>query len=147
MSSTSHGDDKRREIEQLERVLGDVTAALTQLASHTDARAAVSGVVIDCADHEIRDGRARVILRSRVLVRRLLYGFLAAADHELDREAITRILWGCDYEPLRHASSVKSSIWRLRSLLTPTHLAVQTTETGYRLVLPQGTVLVAPDRG
>jgi DNA-binding SARP family transcriptional activator len=101
--------------------------------------------VIDGIRHEIRDGEIRVALSARIIPRRLLYAFVAAVDHHLDRDAITRALWACDYDPLRHASSLHSNIRRLRHLLDGTRLTIQTEENGYRLEMPPSTVVVSPN--
>jgi DNA-binding SARP family transcriptional activator len=46
------------------------------------------------------------------------------------------------YAPLRHESSVKSNVRRLRELLAGTRVRIETERDGYRLVLPPGTVVV-----
>jgi hypothetical protein len=101
-------------------------------------------LVIDGVHHEVRDGELRVVMASRTVLRRLLYAFIRAADHYLDHDAITRALWSCDYDPLRHGSSVHSNIRRLRGLFAGTRLAIQTDGSGYRLSLPPCAVVVWP---
>jgi hypothetical protein len=107
-------------------------------------RSAAPALVIDGVRHQICDGEVAVDLLSRQVLRRLLYAFAAAGDRYLDRDAITRVLWRCDYDPLRHASSVNSNIRRLRGLLARTRLAIQTEHDGYRLSLPPGATFIAP---
>jgi DNA-binding response OmpR family regulator len=101
-------------------------------------------LVIDGARHEVVDGAVRVALASHMVLRRLLHAFVAADGHHLDRDAIARALWHCDYAPERHASSIKSNIRRLRDLLAGTRAVIQTEQDGYRLSLPPGSVIVPP---
>ncbi len=58
---------------------------------------------------------------------------------------IARALWDTDYDPLRHESTLKSNIRRLRSLLAGTNAEVQNDSRGYRLLLPPGAVFIPPD--
>jgi len=101
-------------------------------------------LVIDGVRHELVDGAVRVNLAAHMVLRRLLCAFVAADGHYLDRDAIARALWGCDYAPDRHASSIKSNIRRLRDLLAGTRAVIQTEHDGYRLTLPPGSVVVPP---
>jgi hypothetical protein len=110
----------------------------------TTAAASDPAVVIDGVRHEIADRHVRVSLASRVVLRQLVYAFAAADGYFLDRNAITRALWSCDYAPLRHESSVKSNIQRLRTLLDETRLTIHTERDGYRLSVPPGSVIVPP---
>ena len=86
----------------------------------------------------------RVALASHMVLRRLLYAFVAADGHYLDCTAIARALWRCEYMPLRHASSIKSNIRRLRDLLEGTRAAILADQDGYRLTLPPESVVVLP---
>jgi DNA-binding response OmpR family regulator len=106
-----------------------------------------STLVIDMCIHEVRDGTRRVSLSSRLVLRRLLYAFAAAPSYHLSRDEIARTLWGSGYDPLRHASSVKSNIQRLRELLDGTHAVLQAEIDGYMLRLPPNTVLVGAPIG
>jgi DNA-binding winged helix-turn-helix (wHTH) protein len=108
--------------------------------------ALTSSVVIDGIRHQVADRGVRVALTSRVVLRRLLYAFAAANGHHLDRNAICHALWDCNYAPLRHESSVKSNIRRLRELLAGTRVVIQTDRDGYRLSVPPDTVVVHPLR-
>jgi hypothetical protein len=99
--------------------------------------------VIDGIRHEIRIGARRIALRGRPVSRQLLYAFAAAPSQYLARNAIARVLWGTDYDPLRHECTLKSNIRRLRMLLAG--FAELLSETGgYRIVLPDGVEFLPP---
>jgi DNA-binding response OmpR family regulator len=99
--------------------------------------------VIDGVRHEIRIGARRISLRARPASRQLLYAFAAAPSQYLARDTIARVLWGIDYDPLRHESTLKSNIRRLRMLLAG--FAELPSETGgYRIVLPDGVEFIPP---
>jgi DNA-binding response OmpR family regulator len=83
-------------------------------------------------------------LSVRPMLRRLLYAFAVAPGYHLDRSAIARSLWSADYDPLRHESSLKSNIRRLRDLLEGTGMTIETEAEGYRLLLPPSTLVVTP---
>jgi DNA-binding winged helix-turn-helix (wHTH) protein/tetratricopeptide (TPR) repeat protein len=117
----------------------------TAIAGRARDASSDSSVVIDGVHHQVIDGDVRVALTSRLMLRRLLYAFAAADHYHLDRNMIARALWASDYAPLRHESSVKSNIRRLRDLLGRTRLVIQTERDGYRLRVPSGTVVVPPD--
>ena len=102
-------------------------------------------LVIDGEHHEIRFGSHRLPLTSRSVSRQLLYAFAAAPRHHLTREMIARALWNTEYDPVRHESTLKSNIRRLRSLLAGTNVEVQNDSKGYRLLLPPGAVFIPPD--
>jgi hypothetical protein len=99
-------------------------------------------LVIDSRRHEVRGAGYRTSLAQARTLRDLLYAFAAAPDHHLTRDLIARALWNTDYAPLRHESSLKSSIRRLRALLAGTELEVKADRAGYRLLLPSHAVLV-----
>jgi tetratricopeptide (TPR) repeat protein len=102
-------------------------------------------LVIDGERHELRFGIHRLPLTSRSVSRHLLYAFAGAPKHHLTRDMIARALWDADYDPLRHESTLKSSIRRLRSLLAGTDAEVISDHNGYRLMLPPGAVFIPPD--
>jgi DNA-binding response OmpR family regulator len=111
----------------------------------SDADAPNEGaLVIDGELNEIHVGRHRVSLSSRSVLRPLIYAFACAPDHHLTRDVIARALWGTAYDPLRHESSLKSNIRRLRSLLIGTGAVLQSDGDGYRLHLPRGAVVIPP---
>lgn len=101
-------------------------------------------LVIDGEHHEIHVGKHRVSLGSRAVLRRLIYAFACSPDHHLSRDVIARVLWDAAYDPLRHESSLKSNIRRLRELLTGTGAALQSESDGYRMHLPRGAVVIPP---
>jgi tetratricopeptide (TPR) repeat protein len=117
----------------------------TAVAGRAPDASSGASLVIDGIHHQVVDGAVRVALTSRLILRRLLYEFVAADHYHLDRNTIAHALWASDYAPLRHESSVKSNIRRLRDLLGQTRLVIQTERDGYRLRVPPGTVVVPPD--
>jgi hypothetical protein len=99
--------------------------------------------VIDGIRHEIRIGARRIPLRARPVSRQLLYAFAAAPSQYLARNTIALVLWGIDYDPLRHESTLKSNIRRLRMLLAG--FAELPSETGgYSIVLPDRVEFIPP---
>lgn len=102
----------------------------------------VEPVVVDAACHELRAAAVTRSLASRSSLRALLYAFARAPDHALDRDAITQALWSTPYAPLRHDSSLKSSIRRLRALLVHAGVKLDAIADGYRLVAPVPIVFV-----
>jgi DNA-binding response OmpR family regulator len=101
------------------------------------------GLVIDGMHHEVRlDGR-RIAFGGRPAIRTLLYAFAAASSHHLTRTKIARALWGTDYDPLRHDSTIKSSIRRLRVMLAGI-AEVHVGHDGYHLVLPPDATFIPP---
>lgn len=125
----------------------DLVAQLFDQLCGRDLGRRAEPMQIDATRHELRIGAVCRSLASRVSLRGLLYAFAAAADQQLDRDAIARALWHTSYDPLRHDSSLKSSIRRLRSLLLGTGAAVEAVVDGYRLVLPPEATFVPPAPG
>jgi DNA-binding response OmpR family regulator len=101
-------------------------------------------LVINTELHEVRDGSRSICLAYRLVLRRLLYAFALAPGRYLNRDEIALTLWGSNYDPLRHASSVKSNIRRLRELLDGTRAVLQTDIDGYSLALPANAVVITP---
>ena len=101
-------------------------------------------LVIDGVRHEIQVGTHRQSLASRSVLRRLIYAFACATGRHLTRDVIARVLWDTDYDPVRHESSLRSSIRRLRSVLADSGAVVQSEQSGYRLVLPGSAVVIPP---
>ena len=104
-----------------------------------------SELVIDRITHTVRIGALQLDLKSRWTLRSLLYAFVDRHDRHLTRDAITETLWSASYHPLRHDSSIKSNIRRLRILLADAGAAIECTPEGYQLVVrarkPQQTRL------
>jgi DNA-binding response OmpR family regulator len=101
------------------------------------------GLVIDGTHHEVRiDGR-RIAFGARPAIRTLLYAFAGAASNHLTRTMIARALWDTDYDPLRHDSTIKSSIRRLRVMLAGI-AEVHVGHDGYHLVLPPDATFIPP---
>ena len=125
------------------RRAGPLRVTVSRAVKHRYAPPAA--LVIDGARHELRVGARHIPLSSRFVLRRLLYTFMAMPGHRMTREAIARTLWSVDYDPQRHASSLKSNIRRLRNVLTGTSAAIETCENGYRLCLPSGALFTPPE--
>ena len=159
-----HQGAVRRAAQHVQRAVAEAAAAgvddglIAQLhdavsASHGNQRPAEpSGVlVIDGELHEIQVGAHRLSLASRAVLRRLIYAFACAPGRHLTRDVIARVLWDTSYDPLRHESSLRSSIRRLRSLLADTGAVLHSEPSGYRLVLPRTAIVIPPlaegDRG
>ncbi|HEY0483382.1 MAG TPA: hypothetical protein VGD37_37935 [Kofleriaceae bacterium] len=142
-AAASHAAECRAD-PRLVPALYEVLRSRAAAAGRDDAAAPQPALVIDGTRHEILDGSVRVALTSRIVLRRLLYAFVTAEANYLDRAGIARALWAGDYVPLRHNSSIKSNVKRLRDLLQGTRVVIQTDQDGYRLVVPPGSVLVPP---
>ena len=56
-----------------------------------------------------RVGKRRIAFAAPPAARELLYAFATAPSHHLTRAMIARALWGVEYDPLRHDSTIKSS--------------------------------------
>ncbi len=100
-------------------------------------------LVIDGTHHEIRCGKRRIDLGARPVIRQLLYAFAGASSNHLTRTMIARALWEAEYDPLRHDSTLKSSIRRLRVVLAGL-AEVQSEHDGYHLRLPDQAIFIPP---
>jgi DNA-binding response OmpR family regulator len=103
-----------------------------------------SCLVIDGLRHELRMSGRRIPLGARPVARQLLYAFAGTPARRLTRSMIARVLWAVDYDPLRHDSTVKSNIRRLRTLLAGLAEVHTEADGGYHLLLPDSAVFIPP---
>jgi tetratricopeptide (TPR) repeat protein len=136
-TSASVDDDL---VPRLYEVLLDSAALTGSRPGHDEPGHAL---VIDGAHHEIRSGGNRIALGARRTIRCLLYALAGAPSNHLTRATIARLLWGADYDPRRHDSTINSNIRRLRLLLAGI-AAVHSEQDGYHLVLPDDTLFISP---
>lgn len=99
-------------------------------------------VVIDARAHELRSPGVIVPLRTRPIVRRLLYALAAHAGRPISKEALASAAWERDYSPLVHDNPLKSNVGHLRRLVAASGLVIIAEEIGYRLELPPGAVFI-----
>lgn len=107
--------------------------------------AAPTTLTIDATRHELCIGAIRYSLATRRALRALLYAFAAAPGHTLSRDAIAHALWRTTYDPLRHDSSLKSSIRRLRALLGASSATIEAVDAGYRFIPAAPLELIAKE--
>jgi AAA domain len=119
----------------------DVVPALDAWARETEARRESGAplkadLVLDATRHELRHGPTRSSLKSRPVLRRLLYALAAKPGVVLSKDELTQSMWGLAYDPLRHDTPLWQNIRRLRKFVTPAGLGVEVDEEGYRLIAP-----------
>jgi hypothetical protein len=100
----------------------------------------VEPVILDVDNEALRWGKNETALGQRPALRRLLY--LLAPGTPVDKPTLATALWGTAYKPSTHDNALWVNMMRLRKLVAPAGLTVQTTETGYRLIAPAGLVVV-----
>jgi hypothetical protein len=101
-------------------------------------------VVIDARDHTLRVGEAVISLKTRHVLRRLLYGFAREPGRCLGKERLAELAWGVEYDPRVHDGALKVNVLRLRALLRDTGLSIDLDVDGYRLEAPPDLVFVEP---
>ena len=125
---------------------GEVPRAIRDRAKAARACVATAetcDLIIDRRRHTVQIGDQRVCLGARWTLRSLFYAFVDHRDHHLTRDEIAERLWAVTYHPLRHDSSIKSNIRRLRMLLVETGAEIECAPEGYKLVLPPRCTTVA----
>jgi hypothetical protein len=105
-------------------------------------RASSAGVVLDCRAHELRLSDRSISLKGRPTLCRILYAMARAPNETHSKESLAHLLWGDRYHPLRHDNAFWVNVRRLRKVLENTGLSVEHVEDGYRLMVPQGFVLL-----
>jgi hypothetical protein len=124
--------------------LQDILLGLAELpAARGDTGSPDRHLEIDGIRHELRLGTHRILLGTRPVTRQLLYAFAGAPSNYLTRAAVARSLWRVDYDPIRHDSTMKSNIRRLRTLLAGL-AEIRSEAGGYHLLLPSGTTFIPP---
>ena len=98
-------------------------------------------VVLDTRSHELEWSGGRASLKSRPVLRRLLYALAARPGVVMTKDELVQSMWSTDYNPLRHDTPLWQNVRRLRKLLGPAGLGVEVDENGYRLVAPDGFVM------
>ncbi len=106
------------------------------LAQKRQAVAGPGATVLDTRQHELRCGAEIVSLRSRPVLRRLLYTLAEDPGALVSKEVLVERTWSVAYDPLRHDTALWQNIHRLRRLLEPLSLGVEVDEDGYRLLAP-----------
>lgn len=129
---------RRAQAEAAEEADAGLVAQLAAAIGLGDA--AAEPVVLDVDGETLRWGAQSVALGPRPALRRLL--FVLASGGNLDKAALAAELWGTAYKPITHDNALWVNMMRLRKLVAPAGLTVQTTEAGYRLVAPAGLVVV-----
>jgi DNA-binding winged helix-turn-helix (wHTH) protein len=137
-------DEARRERELgeaealRENVDGDLLGLLLEAARRrNEPIPSADAVVLDGTEHEVRTSEHTVSLRTRPVLRRLLYALAASPRALVSKEALVQSTWSVAYDPLRHDTALWQNIHRLRRLLEPTGLGIEVDELGYRLTTPK----------
>ncbi|HEV7558896.1 MAG TPA: hypothetical protein VGO00_25665, partial [Kofleriaceae bacterium] len=97
-------------------------------------------IILDVAAEALRCGKRSIALSQRPALRQLLY--LLAGAGTVDKTTLATALWGAAYKPATHDNALWVNMARLRKLVSPIGLAVQTNDIGYRLVAPSDLVVV-----
>ncbi|MBK8995184.1 MAG: winged helix-turn-helix domain-containing protein [Myxococcales bacterium] len=150
--------EARRLIEQARREAAlagadpEVLASLEEWArrragvvSEPPPAARAPSAVLDVNGHELRWPGGRASLKSRPVLRRLLYTLAARAGSVVSKDELTRAMWGSDYDPLRHDTPLWQNVRRLRQLVAPAGLGLEVDEDGYRLVASEGLIVDGAD--
>ncbi len=92
-------------------------------------------MIVDRVRHEVVLGPKVIALRSRPVLRRLLYALVERVGQTSTKDDLTRAVWSQPYDPLRHDNPLFVNLSRLRQLLRDTGLAiaVDNDHGGYRL--------------
>lgn len=140
----SSNDEARRERELgeaealREAVDGDLLGLLLEAARRREEPIpSADAVVLDGTEHEVRTSEHTVSLRTRPVLRRLLYALAASPAALVSKETLVVATWSVGYDPLRHDTALWQNIHRLRRLLEPTGLGIEVDELGYRLTTPK----------
>jgi hypothetical protein len=100
-----------------------------------------SAVVLDGRAHELRFAGGTVPLQRRPALRRLLY---ALARGPASKTRLAERLYGRAYKPSTHDNALWMNVMRLRKLIQPAGMRIETSDGDYRLVPPGGFVFL-PD--
>jgi len=98
-------------------------------------------VVLDSERHELRTDAGATSLKSRPVLRKLLYCLASRANSVVSKDDLVFAMWATEYDPLRHDTPLWQNVRRLRQLLAPVGLGVEVDELGYRLVVPESLTL------
>lgn len=127
-----------------ENVDGDLLGLLLEAARRKDPIPAADAVVLDGTENELRTSEDKLSLRTRPVLRRLLYALAATPGSLVSKESLVESTWSVPYDPLRHDTALWQNIHRLRRLLEPTGLGIEVDELGYRLTTPKNFQFLRP---
>lgn len=127
-----------------ENVDGDLLALLLEAAKKPQPILAAHSVVLDGVENELRTSEDTLSLRTRPVLRRLLYALAANPGVLVSKETLVEQTWSVAYDPLRHDTALWQNIHRLRRLLEPTGLGIEVDELGYRLTTPKEFRFLSP---
>ena len=146
--------EARREFEAARRAAATESVdaeVLSSLEEWARKRAGVSSepppvnvcarVVLDTRSHELRHETDRISLKTRPVLRRLLYALASRPNVVVSKDDLVQKMWSVAYDPLRHDTPLWQNIRRLRQLVATVGLAVEVDESGYRLLVPDGFVV------
>lgn len=103
--------------------------------------------VVDGRRHELRSGATVISLKSRHVVRRILYVLAARPGRAHSKEEIASAIWSAAYRKFVHDNALKVNIRNLRTLLQGTPLSIEREEDGYSLSVPDGFAFVPSKDG
>lgn len=102
-------------------------------------------VVLDGREHHLRLPSDVIDLKTRPVLRRLLYILASHPGRVFTKEELTQQIWAGTYSLLVHDNALKVNIARLRKLLSSTPLQVEFEESGYSLQAPDRFMFIAVD--
>jgi tetratricopeptide (TPR) repeat protein len=133
-------------VEQMVSVLGDlrvVTPQSQRMARALPIELSEASVVLDARAHELRLGDTRLHLGRQPTVRGLLYAMARRPRQELTNGELAHEIWGDKVRRMgTYDNAIRMAIVRLRALLRDTPVRIDSTDVGYRLVVPEDFVLI-----
>ncbi|HLL81938.1 MAG TPA: winged helix-turn-helix domain-containing protein, partial [Longimicrobium sp.] len=99
-------------------------------------------VVLDGRTHELRNRQGAISLKSRPVLRRLLYALAGRPNGAFTKEELARAIWSGAYNAMVHDNALRVNIKNLRALLDGSGLAVDLQENGYSLAVPKDFLFI-----
>ena len=99
-------------------------------------------VVLDGRTHELRNRLGSISLKSRPVLRRLLYALAGRPNGAFTKEELARAIWSGAYNAMVHDNALRVNIKNLRALLEGSGLSVDLQENGYSLAVPKDFLFI-----
>lgn len=113
----------------------DALLAVVEARGDGAAAGGTPPLIVDRVRHELVSGPTVIALRTRPVLRRLLYALVERLEHTATKDDLTQAVWGQPYDPLRHDNPLFVNLSRLRQVVRGTGLAIDVDNErgGYRL--------------